>query len=74
MKSYQFSIVWLYSLPHSKFFVIPQFLVNLLRDLLGELCFSYSILQIVGCFLFALDRPIDSPDITSILVIQVVDR
>ena len=59
---HQFSIVRLYPLLHSKFFVIPHFLGNHLHDLLGRLCFSFLILQITNFFLFEHYWRIDSPD------------
>ena len=47
---HQFSSVWPHPLPHSKFFVIHQFLGNLLRDLLG----THFILHILFSKLSAL--------------------
>ena len=59
------SIVELYQLPHSKFFLILQLLGNLLRDL---------ILQIASFFRFEPDQSIDSPDRAPFSGIQAVGQ
>ena len=53
--------------------MIPFFLDNLLRDVLSRFCSSYSVLQIIYCFLFELDHPTDSPDGAPLSGIQAVD-
>ena len=54
---HHFSSVWLYPLTYSNFLVITLCIDNLLRDVLGRFCSSYSILQITYGFLFELDQP-----------------
>ena len=57
-ESTNFSIVWLFFLfIRNRFFMIPQFLGNLLRDFLGRVYFSFPSLQINGSFLFEPDLP-----------------
>ena len=72
---HQFSIVWLCPLPHSKCFVIPQLLGNLLRGHVGRFCFLYVVLQITSSFLlFELGQPIDSSNRARISGIQAVGQ
>ena len=59
---YRVSIVELYPLPHSKFFVILQCFGNLLRDFPEMLCFSYLILHIACSYPFELGQTIEPPD------------
>ena len=64
-RAYHISIVELFQLLYSKFFVILECLNNFLHDLLEHLCFSSLILYIASSFPFKSDQSIDLHDKSS---------
>ena len=71
---HRFSIVWLCPFPFSKFFVFPQFLGNLLRDLLEQFCFLYLFLPMASSFLVETDQSIGSSGRAPLTGMQDVDK
>ena len=70
---HHFLIVWLDLFLRNRFFLILQFLGNLLREFLGFICFSFPILFSSLFGLFEPDLLIDSPGAAPIFEIRLLD-